>query len=126
MPARRQVDVRVLRVAAQAAVNGTSLRGVARRVGTSAQGLTLFLNGATPREAMLRKLREWYFTEIATSTSLDADGACAVIQLFLESLAEGARPRVFRRVIHEIHAAHRKHGSTPPDWLIELLGRESP
>ena len=124
MPARRRVDVRVLRAAAASAVDRASLRSVARSMGISAQGLALFLDGATPREPTLRKLREWYFTEAATRSGLDADGARAVIELFLESLVDGARPKVFRQVIDEIDTAHREQGTSPPAWLRDLLERE--
>ena len=120
MPARRRVDVRVLRAAAARAVESGSLRSVARRMRITAQGLSVFLDGATPRDTTLGKLREWYFKEVATHTGLDADSARAVIELLLESLVDGARPKVFRRVIEEIDAAHREQGTGPPDWLREL------
>lgn len=125
MPARRRVDVRALRAAAVGAVERASLRSVARRMRISAQGLALFLDGATPREATLRKLREWYFSEAATGTGLTAESARAVIDLFLESLVDRERPKVFRKVVEEIDAAHREQGTSPPPWLQTLRDGEA-
>jgi hypothetical protein len=124
MPARRRVNVRTLREAAQTAVERTSLRAVARNVGISPPGLALFLDGATPREKTPAKLRGWYLSEAATRTDLTTDGARMVIDLLLESLTEGRRPKVFRKIAAAITGAHRADGTVPPSWLRELSGEE--
>ena len=61
---RPRVSVAVIRAAA-AAVGQTSLRQVARDAKISAPGLALFLDGSTPRDGTLSKLRDWYFSEAA-------------------------------------------------------------
>lgn len=120
MPPRRRVDVGAVRHAAHAAVERTSLRAVARRVGMSTPGLVRFLEGATPHEETFRKLREWYFGELATHASPTAEDARAVLDLLLESLAEGERSRVARKLLQTIRAAHREEGIEPPGWLQAL------
>jgi hypothetical protein len=54
-----------LQVAAREKVERTGLRAVAREMGLSAPSLSRFLEGSCPREATLRKIREWYFSEAA-------------------------------------------------------------
>lgn len=120
MPPRRRVEVGAIRHAAQVAVERTSLRAVARRVGMSTPGLVRFLEGATPHEETFRKLREWYFGEFATSASPTAEDARAVLDLLLESVAENQRPGITRQLIDTIRAAHREEGIEPPGWLQAL------
>lgn len=59
-------EVPVLRAAAQAAADATSIRAAAQAIGMSDRGLNKFLLGAEPYSPTLRRLRRWYQKHAST------------------------------------------------------------
>jgi hypothetical protein len=123
---RRPPGVGVLRDAARSAVERTSLRSVARAIGMSAPGLALFLDGGTPNQTTLSKIRLWYFSEAAVESGVSEDVACVAIGVLLEPLPAGARPRVHGEMLALLAEAYRRQGTLLPSWLDALLAGSGP
>ncbi|HLM67397.1 MAG TPA: hypothetical protein VK358_07715, partial [Longimicrobium sp.] len=79
----RSTTIRHLRETAQARVENTSLRSVAREIGMSPTGLKKFLQGTAPYSPTLRRLRNWYVQYAAVQSgevqTQDATAALAVL-----------------------------------------------
>ena len=118
---RRRVPVRTLREAAAAAVTRTSLRQVARDVKISAPGLALFLDGSTPRDRTLSKLREWYFSEEATRGGVTVVSARAAVDLLVSSLPEEDRRMALLGILTTLHGTWTRRGTAVPTWLVGLM-----
>jgi hypothetical protein len=119
------IPLRILRVSAAAAVQSTSLRATARKIGLSAPGLANFLRGCDPRETTLRKLTEWYIRNGAQSVEVSPELAEAGISLLLDRLPAGKeRERTRAGMLRDVEEAHRKVRVQPPPWLSVLMEAE--
>lgn len=115
-----------IRSAVGSAVIRTSIRRVVRDVGMSAPGLTQFLEGGTPREKTLRKLREWYFSEAGTRSDITETTARAAMEVLVEPIAARHRGRAREQIVEVLVQAHRRQGTAPPQWLHYLQDTTAP
>jgi|SRR5215207_1872991 len=123
---RRRVSVWTIREAAAAAVARTSLRQVARDVKISAPGLALFIDGSTPRDRTLSKLREWYFSEEATRGGVTVVSARAALDLLVSSLPEEDRRMARLGILTGLHGIWSRRGTAVPAWLVGLMEEAYP
>jgi AcrR family transcriptional regulator len=107
-----------LRLAAEERVAETSLRHVAREIGMSAPGLSLFLGGASPRTATLEKIRTWHLRG-ADGTSVEA-ARTALYMLASHLPPGGDRVTMIRMALMIIARLHRERGRPGPPWLAPL------
>lgn len=118
---RPRVSVAMIREAAAAAVGQTSLRQVARDAKISAPGLALFLDGSTPRDGTLSKLRDWYFSEAATRGPSLVSARAAVNLLTLGLAAPEDRRMCVLGILTVLHERWTRCGQAVPAWLTGLM-----
>lgn len=108
----------VLRAALRNAVTASSLRTVAEQVGLTHRGLQLYITGESrPREATVRKLREWYVREASTRPGADETTVRAAIEVLLGGLPEGKKGRAAAQLIEAVRQAFSEAKMEPPDWI---------
>lgn len=113
------VNVTTLREAAGLAVSNGSLRGVAREIGISAPGLSSFLDGASPRNETIRKLREWYVRR-CPPPGAPLEVVRSALDLLLDAVPVSRRTAIERQILDSIAHAHQRGDTLPPAWLKEL------
>lgn len=117
--------VRIYREAAARAVEHWGLRPTARAVGMTAPGLQLFLDGSTPQQRTLKKLREWYLREQKKGAPGGPD--LATIQSALDALLQGVpeptRSRARAKLLRAAAWAYSEAGIEAPAWLTEARRR---
>jgi hypothetical protein len=119
--ARRRVRIDALRAAARDRVERTGLRAVAREIGMSAPSLAQFLEGSCPREATLRKIRDWYFSEAAARAGdVSPETARTAVGMLVDGVPEPRRGALVREVLSSLADAHQRHGAVLPGWLTTL------
>ena len=116
----RRDEVAHLRATATEQVDRTSLRATARSIGVSPWGLRMFLDGSAPRVVTLRRLREWYFVQVASTGALSTVAARTAISALVEGMSEKGRPATARAVVLLLIGAHTGEGTDPPGWLVEI------
>ena len=95
----------------------TSQNVVAREIGVGAPTLLNFLEGATPRSRVGRKLRVWYARVAVRNRYLHPALAEDVVSLLCSGLTDGNRARFLRAVVERLTALHREQRTPPPEWL---------
>jgi len=118
-PQPPRVPLDRLRAAAQRAVGETSLRKVAKDVGLSPMGLSLFLTGETeqPYPPTMRKLEEWFARDAARSRGTDSETAAAALFLLVGGLPPERGEAARRSMLEVLRENYRIAKVPPPDWL---------
>lgn len=112
-----------LRAAVSAAVERTSLRGVARDVGLSPTGLGKFLNGSQPYPSTRRKLERWFAAQAAgNGADLGSGDALHVVRVLLHDLPPDAQPAAEERLIAALESVYAGSSLGVPAWLRALRG----
>ena len=106
-----------LRDAVAAAVEGSSLRGVARDVGLSPTGLGKFLAGSRPYPSTRRKLQRWM---AAHRVDLRGGQAMHVLRVLLQDLPPAAQPAAEDRMLAALEAVYAASLAGLPEWLRTL------
>ena len=109
-----------MREAAQRAVDASTLREVARQIGTTHYALGRFLAGGRrpPHEGTRRKIRAWYERTQAPHAMAKA------LTGMLETVPPEMRDDAMRELAMTVERVHRAAGVEPPGWVTELLGDE--
>ena len=118
-PQPPRVPLDRLRAAAQRAVDETSLRKVAKEVGLSPMGLSLFLTGATeqPFPPTMRKLVEWYLRDAAKGRGTDAVTASAALFLLVDGMPPEEAEAARQTMLEVLREGYRRARVPPPAWL---------
>ena len=117
----RSATIRHLREAAQARVENTSLRSVAREIGMSPTGLKKFLQGTAPYSPTLRRLRNWYVHYAAVqSGEVRTQDATAALAVLVHDLSPDPRRHAAGCVLDCMSRGYDESGKTRPVWLDEL------
>jgi hypothetical protein len=112
-----------LRAAVAAAVEESSLRGVARDVGLSPTGLGKFLSGSRPYASTRRKLERWAASHGAARKGGLAQGqAVHLLRVLLQDLPPGAVPAAEDRMVAALEAVYSASRAGTPQWLRALRG----
>jgi hypothetical protein len=103
------------------AIEGASLRAVAREIGISPTGLQNFADGGTPYRGTRRKLVEWYTVHAAATVSgaVSPDAAAAALDLLVHELPPHRRPDARLRIVRALRDAYERSAIDPPGWLDE-------
>jgi len=118
-PQPPRVPLDRLRAAAKRAVDETSLRKVAKDVGLSPMGLSLFLTGETeqPYPPTMRKLEEWYARDAARSRGTDSETAAAALFLLVSGLPQERSEAARQSILEVLRENYTIAKVPPPDWL---------
>jgi hypothetical protein len=117
----RSATIRHLRESAQARVENTSLRSVAREIGMSPTGLKKFLQGTAPYSPTLRRLRNWYVQYAAVqSGEVQTQDATAALAVLVHDLSPDPRRAAAGCVLDCVSRGYDQSGKTRPVWLNEL------
>lgn len=109
-----------LRAAVQRAVQATSVRATAHRIGMSDEGLAGFLAGASPRASTLRKLLVWHAGSVAQEDGrLPYGMAAAILRLLTEHLPPDRARQVQQQIVADVRRASEAAGVAPPIWVRE-------
>lgn len=122
-PSRSYMSLEVVRDAVKRAVAQRSLRQVAREVGLSPRGLTLFLEGNRSQSGTALKLRDWYVLHGAAAVGVSGDTAAASLEQLLDGLEDGDREQGRMMILGVLDMLHRRRRKTPPPWIEDLLHR---
>ncbi|HEX8903882.1 MAG TPA: hypothetical protein VF771_03530 [Longimicrobiaceae bacterium] len=121
VPHSREATVAHLREMANARVENTSLRGVAREIGMSPTGLKKFLMGTAPYSPTLRRLRKWYLQYAALPTSeVTYQDASAALVVLLHDLPPEPKREAGDCLLECLGAAYDASGRSRPRWVAEL------
>jgi hypothetical protein len=84
----------------------------------SAPGLSLFLNGASPRTATLEKIRAWH---LRGADGMSVEAARTALYMLVSHLPPGGdRVTMIRTALTIIAQLHRERGQPGPPWLAPL------
>lgn len=102
-----RLSIGLVREAAAARVEASSLRDVADEVGMSFSGLRSFLAGGSPHAKTRAQLVRWYYARAATSAEPpreDRETAIALLRVYLrdESKPKTVRERRLRELIERL------------------------
>jgi hypothetical protein len=122
-PSRPYVSLEVVREAVKRAVGQRSLRRVAREVGLSPRGLTLFLEGNRSQSGTALKLRDWYVMHGAAAVGVSGDTAAASLNQLLDGLEDADREQGMIMILGTLDMLYRRRKKTPPPWIEDLLHR---
>ncbi len=113
--------VDVLRYAAQAAVQRSTLRRVAAEIGMSHSGLRTFIGGTAPYSATLTRLRAWH----ARQDGVTLERAQRALDILTGHLRGKEREAATRAILNALKVASKESREPPPPWLKPLrkLGR---
>jgi hypothetical protein len=112
-----------LRAAVSAAVERSSLRGVARDVGLSPTGLGKFLAGSQPYPSTRRKLERWFASQAREQGGDFGSGdALHVVRVLLHDLPPDAQPAAQERLIAALESVYAGSRLGAPAWLRSLRG----
>jgi hypothetical protein len=109
-----------LRAAVTAAVEESSLRGVAREVGLSPTGLSKFLAGSRPYQRTRRKLERWAAGRGAQRGGLAGGDASHLLRVLLQDLPPGAVPAAQDRLVSALESVYSASRGGMPPWLRAL------
>jgi transcriptional regulator with XRE-family HTH domain len=117
----RSATIRHLRETAQARVENTSLRSVAREIGMSPTGLKKFLQGTAPYSPTLRRLRNWYvhYAAVQAGEVLTQD-ATAALAVLVHDLSPDPRRNAASCVLDCVSRGYDESGKARPQWITEL------
>jgi hypothetical protein len=116
---RRAASIEALRVAVEGRAEETSLRQTAREIGMSAPGLSLFLNGSSPRPITLEKIRAWHLAAAGPDVPVES-ARTALHALVCHLLPGDGRVRMIRKILATMAQQHRRQGRPFPPWLARL------
>lgn len=127
-PVREVAPADVLRAAAQAAVDASSLRTVAVEIGVSFSGLRSFLAGGRPYLRTQRRLSTWYVRKRvddhdaarSRGDEINAATAAGALALLLAHIPTAHHRTARADIVRAISAVTIAAGAPPPGWLIEL------
>lgn len=120
MDSSSRPSIAALRDAVRRAVDASSLRPVAEKVGMSHSGLRAFLKGGTPRVDSEHKLREWYLKHGGGGLVMSLETARICTALLLTEIPEARRAAARRELLEFVETLHRRNGSAPPGWVKEI------
>src|SRR5579862_1748689 len=120
---RRASDLATLREAVSAKVAATSLRAVSGELGMPPNSIRNFVAGRDPYGQNLRRFREWYVREVASSDGdrpVDSEAASAALDLLVRHLSAPLRAQTRKRLLRALASAMREMGVPTgrwPKWL---------
>ena len=124
-PRRPSVDT--LRYAAARAVERSSLRAAARKMGMAASWLNAFIENRIQdvRSQTARKLREWFIRESAALSEVDEVTAGASVALLVEGLLDEAdRTEAAAELVATLAREYEQRQGSVPHWLRALMTPE--
>jgi hypothetical protein len=108
------------RRAVRLAIEGSTLRAVAKEIGMSPSGLQNFLDGAASYGKTKEKLRFWYFRRSGFS-SYAVEDAAYILRRLVSSLP--APDHGVIAVLDAVESSYQRVGMYPPDW-VRLMRHE--
>lgn len=121
----RIVSVVRLREAAQARVDASSRRAVAREIGLQPRGLEVFLAGAKPHPRTVEKLLRWYREQVEEAEGPPVSGPEA-LRVLLRALPPGDRPAAAAETAALLRSLHERSDVPLPPDLGQLEEFPSP
>lgn len=122
------LPVPVLRDAVALEVARRSLRGAAREIGISPNGLRNFLNGAEPRAGTRAKLERWLAARGGRAHRPNLGQLVRLLGEIGADLPPGQLARLARDITALLQEAYESRRLPAPAWIRELLahyGRDS-
>lgn len=120
-PERVPIDVEVLRAMTAAHVATTSISEVARQVGVTTRGLSLFLKGSDPYSGNRQKLERWYVRKVAQQTeSTDATTAAAALTVLVRAMPPSHQKDVAAEAVAWWAAKYDERSVPRPAWIEQL------
>lgn len=117
----RSATIKHLRETAQARVENTSLRSVAREIGMSPTGLKKFLQGTAPYSPTLRRLRTWFVQYAAMQGgAVRREEASAALSVLVHDLSPDPRREAATCLLDCVERGYEQSGKTQPAWMSEL------
>ena len=130
MPQRRGVPtipVAVLRDAVALAITELSLRGAAKQMGISPNGLRNFINGSAPRSATRAKLERWLASLDHRTVPPPTVGHLVRLLTDLSGDLSPQQTVLLGRSISAVLAdAYEARRLSPPRWVQDLLRHYRP
>lgn len=118
---RTATTIKHLRESAQARVENTSLRSVAREIGMSPTGLKKFLQGTSPYSPTLRRMRHWYVQYAAVQGgAVHREDASAALSVLVHDLNPDSRTVTASCVLDCVEKGYQRSGQQRPVWMSEL------
>lgn len=122
----RTATIKHLRETAQARVENTSLRSVAREIGMSPTGLKKFLLGTAPYSPTVRRLRNWYVQHAAVQTgNVDVQDATAALAVLVHDLSPDPRRATASSLLDCVAKGYEASGKPHPKWVNALRAHYS-
>jgi hypothetical protein len=107
-------DLDRIRDALRAAIERSTLRAVALRVGMSPTGLQEFVAGTRPYGKTREKVRSWFYREAGFS-GIDDEEAAALLRRLVGTLPQPDGG--VARLLDSVEAAYREAGMFSPEWV---------
>ncbi|HZI23037.1 MAG TPA: hypothetical protein VFD76_10985 [Gemmatimonadales bacterium] len=129
-PQRRSfptIPVPVLRDAVESAITELSLRGAAKQIGVSPNGLRNFINGSAPRSATRAKFERWLASLDHRSVPPPTVGHLVRLLTDLSGDLSPQQAVALGRSISAVLAeAYQARHLAPPRWVKDLLRHYRP
>lgn len=106
-----------IRRAVRQHVGATSLRSVARQLGSSPSGLSKFMAGARPYKKRFLRLKAWYARHRGEPVHLEEGDAAAALTLLTAGMEEQRRALAVKKIVD---ALEEGFAANRPDWLDAL------
>lgn len=119
----RVVSVARLREAAQARVDASSRRAVAREIGITPRGLEVFLAGARPHQKTQERLLRWYREQIEDAEGPPVSGDEA-LRVLVRALPPADRPDAVADLRALLGRLHERSGVPLPADLQAVPSTE--
>lgn len=112
-------DLDRFRIALEAAIARSSLRGVARTVDMSPTGLARFLDGGQPYGKTVERVRNWYYRE-AGLHQLRPGEIVGLLRRVVGTLPEPDAG--VGNILEAVDRSYFSAGMMPPEWVRSVRG----
>src|SRR5437660_827972 len=120
------LPIELLRDAVGREVARLSLRGAAKAISVSPNGLRNFLNGSAPRSATRTKLERWLATQDRRSRPPRVGQIVRLVEALSGDLGSHDGVVVGRGIAHLLVEAYGERREPVPTWVKELLAQFDP
>src|SRR5437016_13057584 len=115
------IPVPVLRDAVALAITELSLRGDAKQMGISPNGLRNFINGSAPRSATRAKLERWLADRDRVTRPPNVGQLVRLLNELTGDLSPHQTTQLGRDIAALLSKAYESRSLSPPRWAQDLL-----
>src|SRR5437773_12319488 len=115
------IPVAVLRDAVALAITELSLRGAAKEMGISPNGLRNFINGSAPRSATRAKLERWLAEQQHVSRPPNVGQLVRLLNELAGDLSTQQTAALAGDIAGLLATAYEARRLSPPRWVQDLL-----